>query len=180
MSQNGQPLDGRLVGLEKPTEQPKEHKAGRTALPHSTVQFDAVVCSAIVERCVKGEWFSAASLYEELDFFKHGMQGWSPISRLCENGGRALMLWSRYTFYVPCRENAAKALVRVWGPHLDRLVDSLGFASVEELVAHVNRLPSGLEVGNRECAKPAEADAPTERRATDAAVNLSNDAVCVQ
>jgi hypothetical protein len=86
------------------------------------------------------------------------------------------MLWERYGFYMPCRENAAKALVRVWGLYLDRLVESLGFANPEELVAAVNPLPLASEVGDRQSMVLAESMTESEDEAADSVENLPSEA----
>jgi hypothetical protein len=136
-----------LNGLIEPTDQPEERSYPKKVLK-MRLGSSVALPWAIVRYCLNGTRFSVASVYEHAELVDEGFRGWEYAARECGKQEGGMRLWIREGFFLPCRENAAKALMRIPELFLEALAESAGFVDLRELVNAVNSLPSGSDSEN--------------------------------
>jgi len=136
-----------LNGLIEPTDQPEEQSRPKK-IPAMRLDSSVALPWTIVLHCLNGKKFSLASVYEHAELVDEGFRGWEYAARACGKQEGGMQLWILDGCFLPCRENAAKALMRIPELFLEALAESAGFVDLRELVNAVNSLPSGSDSEN--------------------------------
>jgi hypothetical protein len=134
--------DNPLAGLCEPTDQPRSPQK----IPEMSLGRNIALPWSVILHCLNRQKFSLASLYEHAELVREGYKGWEYASQWCGDGDGGQKLWILDGFYLPCRENAVKAVRRIPAPIVVALTEQSRFATVEHLVKSINALPAGLEM----------------------------------
>jgi hypothetical protein len=141
-------LDPQLDGLIEPTDPPKywPHELEADGYPRTCVKCAPTfrLCYAILVSCLHDYWLSLGDLFRDAGFDDDTPEEWLEVVSLCGKG--SLNLWRLDGVFLPCRENAAKAVAYITPPGQRVSADQLGFDNVAALVQAINSLPSGIEV----------------------------------
>jgi len=129
-----------VARLIEPTDQP-EPRSGN--IPFA---LNGRVAAWIVAHCLNGESFSIARLLQDLALHNVEPSYCITVVNLCGKDDDGLNLWRCNGLYLPCRENAAKAVIPLAAWFLKGIAEGFGFQNVPALVEAINALPSGLEV----------------------------------
>jgi hypothetical protein len=154
MTKNHVVLDPGLVGLIEPSDQPEEQPqpdedgfAG-TKVTHSLGVVRVIF--AIVGNCLNGFEFSIGDMLRELSQYRSSPEDRRTVVKLCGKEDDGLKLLRRDGLFLPCRENAAKAVRRLHESDLHAAAKAIGVQDVPALVEAINALPSGLELMARD------------------------------
>ena len=153
-TKNQETFDPEFEELIQPTEPPEywPDEIEADGFPKTKLKFGVGwrVPYAILAHCLKGDYFSIADLFGDMELSKDRPKDWLRVIEICSKGDHGLNLWWRDGFFLPCRENASKAVACFQGPVLRGTTSILGFQDVPALVAAINALPSGLELMARD------------------------------
>ena len=100
---------------------------------------------AVLAHCLRGDRFSIVGLLNDMAFFQDRPDVWLRVIKLCGKGEGSLNLWWQDGDFLPCRENAAKAIAWLGRRTLSMAAKNSGYQDIPALVEAINALPPGLE-----------------------------------